>query len=118
MGIVLPLILLIHPMTKKTLRGVVCAATSVVIGVFGERAALVIPGTAHPQPFFPGKIEGPWGEPGIFPITPWETLLSLSIVSFVALLFVLGLRYLEILPARTGEPLLAGTGPTVQAGSS
>jgi Ni/Fe-hydrogenase subunit HybB-like protein len=84
----------------------------VVIGVFGERAALVIPGTANPQPFFPGKIEGLWGEPGIFPITPWETLLSLSIVSFVALLFVLGLRYLEILPARSGESLPAGTGPT------
>jgi len=107
----LPLILLIHPRTKKTLRGVVCAAASVVIGVFGERAALVIPGTAHPQPFFPGQIEGPWGEPGIFPITPWETLLSLSIVAFVGLLFVLGLRYLEILPARTGESIPAGTGP-------
>jgi Ni/Fe-hydrogenase subunit HybB-like protein len=90
MGIVLPLILLIHP----------------------RRAALVIPGTANPQPFFPGQIEGPWGEPGIFPITPWETLLSLSIVAFVGLLFVLGLRYLEILPARTGESIPAGTAPT------
>jgi hypothetical protein len=27
-------------------------------------------------------------------------------------LFVLGLRYLEILPARTGESIPAGTGPT------
>jgi len=118
MGIVLPLILLIHPKTKKTLCGVVCAAASVVIGVFGERAALVIPGTAHPQPFFPGQIEGPWGEPGIFPITPWETLLSLSIVAFVALLFVLGLRYLEILPARTGETVPAGTGPALPPSNS
>ncbi len=118
MGIVLPLILLIYPKTKKTLRGVICAAASVVIGVFGERAALVIPGTAHPQPFFPGQIEGPWGEPGIFSITPWETLLSLSIVAFVGLLFILGLRYLEILPARTAESVPAGTGQTVQPGGS
>ncbi len=98
MGIGLPLFLLTYPKTKRTLQGVILAALSVVIGVFGERAALVIPGTAHPQPFFPGKIEGPWGEPGIFPITFWESLLSLSIISFVVLLFVLGLRYLEILP--------------------
>src|SRR4030042_89754 len=110
MGIVLPLILLIHPKTKKTLKGVVCAAASVGIGVFGERAALVIPGTAHPQPFFPGQIEGPWGEPGIFPITSWDTPLRPRLGSFVGLLFVLGLRYLEILPARTGESLPAGTG--------
>jgi hypothetical protein len=30
----------------------------------------------------------------------------------VGLLFVLGLRYLEILPARTDESIPAGTGPT------
>ncbi len=108
LGIILPLILLTHPRTRRSMKGVVYAATSVIIGVFGERAALVIPGTAHPQPLFPGKIEGPWGEPGIFPITPWETLLSLSIVSFVILLFVLGLRYLEILPARENEPISGG----------
>lgn len=118
MGIILPLILLAHPRTKRSLKGVIYAATSVVIGVFGERAALVIPGTAHPQPLFPGKIEGPWGEPGIFPITPWETLLSLSIVSFVILLFVLGLRYLEILPAREGEPIPLGADPMMEAKSS
>lgn len=111
MGIIFPLILLIHPKTKRTLSGVVIAAASVVLGVFGERAALVIPGTAHPQPFFPGRIEGPWGEPGIFPITPWETLLSLSIVSIVVLLFILGLRYLEILPARNEESIPSGTQP-------
>jgi Ni/Fe-hydrogenase subunit HybB-like protein len=80
---------------------------------------LVIPGTAHPQPFFPGQIEGPWGEPGIFPITAWETLLSLSIVSIVVLLFVLGLRYLEILPAvRTDESASAGAAQIAQTGSS
>lgn len=114
LGIVLPLILLAHPKTRKSLRGVVCAAISVVMGVFGERAALVIPGTAHPQPLFPGRIEGPWGEPGIFPITPWETFLSLSIVSFVILLFLLGLRYLEILPARESESNSIGTDPAVE----
>ena len=114
MGIGFPLFLLTYPKTKKSSRGVVLAALSVVIGVFGERAALVIPGTAHPQPFFPGNIEGPWGEPGIFPITFWESLLSLSIVSFVVFLFVLGLRYLEILPVRKAGDIPPTLDPTVK----
>jgi len=103
MGIGFPLFLLTWPKTKKSIGWVIIAALSVVLGVFGERAALVIPGTAHPQPFFPGKMEGPWGEPAIFPITFWESILSLSIVSLVVLLFVLGLRYLEILPEGRAE---------------
>ncbi len=103
MGIGFPLFLLTWSKTKKSIRWVIIAALSVVLGVFGERAALVIPGTAHPQPFFPGKMEGPWGEPAIFPITFWESLLSLSIVSLVVLLFVIGLRYLEILPEGRAE---------------
>ena len=114
MGIVLPLILLCLPRTKKSVKWITLSAASVVLGVFGERAALVIPGTAYPQPFFPGRIEGVWGEPGIFRITPWETLLSLSIVSFVVLLFALGLKYLEILPAPEGEaaPATGGSPPS------
>ncbi|HBB17888.1 MAG TPA: hypothetical protein DCZ97_13135, partial [Syntrophus sp. (in: bacteria)] len=98
MGILIPLALLVYPRTGRTVRGVVLAAVFVVLGVLGERAALVIPGTAHPQPIYPGHIEGVWGAPGIFFITPWETLLTLGIVSFVGLFFVLGLKYLEILP--------------------
>ncbi len=116
MGIAIPLILLIFPRTGKTTGGIVAAAVAVVLGVFGERAALVIPGTAHPQPFFPGRIEGMWGEPGIFPITLWETLLSLSIVSFVVFLFVLGLKYLEILPDR-GDIAPAAEGAVVSGQS-
>jgi len=99
MGMIIPLIILSHRRLGKVTRGIVVAAASVVIGVLGERAALVIPGTAEPQPFYPGHIEGIWGAAGTFPITPWETALSLGIVSLVVLLFVLGLKYLELLPA-------------------
>jgi Ni/Fe-hydrogenase subunit HybB-like protein len=109
MGIIFPLILLVYPGTGKTVKGVIIASVSVIIGVFGERAALVIPGTAYPQPFFPSHIEGMWGTPGIFMITPWETVLSLSIVCYVGLFFVLGLKYLEILPT-TESVISAGKG--------
>ncbi|MBM4324642.1 MAG: hypothetical protein FJ115_13865 [Deltaproteobacteria bacterium] len=117
MGILIPLCLLIHPRTKRTMKGVSFASLSVMIGVFGERAALVLPGTAYPQHFFPGFIEGMWGKPEIFPITVWESLLCLGIVSYIALLFVLGLKFLEILPAREGEDMAAleGSNPLLKA---
>jgi Ni/Fe-hydrogenase subunit HybB-like protein len=93
-----PLVLLTHPRTSKSLKGVLAAAIFVVIGIFGERFALVIPGTAYPLPFYPGKIEGMWGAAGAFPITLVETLMSLGVFTLMGLFFILGLKYLELLP--------------------
>jgi Ni/Fe-hydrogenase subunit HybB-like protein len=105
MGIVLPLIILFHPRAGKSVRGILIAAGSVVIGVLGERAALVIPGMAQKQALYPGEIQGIWGASGSFPITFWETTMSLGALALVATLFVLGLKYMEILPAeRVPEP--------------
>lgn len=104
MGIVLPLAILFYPRTGKSINGVTIAAASVVIGVLGERAAITIPGTAEAQPIYPGTIEGMWGATGIFRITPWETALTVGIISLVALLFVLGLKYLELLPKSEPPP--------------
>jgi molybdopterin-containing oxidoreductase family membrane subunit len=93
-----PLVLLTHPRFSKNLKGVLAAAILVVIGIFGERFALVIPGTAYPLPFYPGKIEGIWGATGTFPITFVETLMSLGVFTLMGLFFILGLKYLELLP--------------------
>ena len=93
-----PLVLLTHPRYSKSLKGVLAAAIFVVIGIFGERFALVIPGTAYPLPFYPGKIEGMWGAAGTFPITLVETLMSLGVFTLMGLFFILGLKYLELLP--------------------
>ncbi len=103
LGIVLPLVILFHPRANKSVKGIVIACSSVVVGVLGERAAIVIPGTAEVQTLFPGQIQGIWGTTGFFPITLWETLLTLGIVCLVALLFVLGLKYLDLLPAAKSE---------------
>jgi Ni/Fe-hydrogenase subunit HybB-like protein len=100
---ILPIILLGHPRYKNTIKGVMIASFSVIIGIFGERFALVIPGTAYPLPFYPGKIEGIWGAPGSFPITPIETLMSLGIFGLMGLFFFLGLKNLELLPVNQGE---------------
>ncbi len=93
-----PLVLLTHPRYSKSLKGVLAAAIFVVIGIFGERFALVIPGTAYPLPFYPGKIEGMWGATGTFPITLVETLMSLGVFTLMGLFFILGLKYMELLP--------------------
>lgn len=110
MGIVLPLVILFHPKAGKSLKGVAIAAVSVVIGVLGERAAITIPGTAEPQQLYPGTIEGLWGAVGIFRITFWETALTLGIIALVMLLFVLGLKYLELLPAKNDTELQPAEG--------
>ncbi|MFH1031913.1 MAG: NrfD/PsrC family molybdoenzyme membrane anchor subunit [Chloroflexota bacterium] len=99
MGIVIPLVILFHPKAGKSIKGVIIASISVVLGVLGERAAIVIPGTAQVQEFYPGEIQGVWGTTGVFPIKPWETLLSLGIIALVVFLFMMGLKYLAILPA-------------------
>jgi len=96
---ILPIILLSHPRYRKTIKGVMAAAFLVVIGIFGERFALVIPGTAYPLPFYPGKIEGIWGAAGSFPLTPVELLMSIGIFALMGLFFILGLKNLELLPA-------------------
>lgn len=96
---ILPTLLLIHCRYGKNIMGIMAAASLVVIGIFGERFALVIPGTAHPLPFYPGKIEGIWGEAGSFPLTPIESLMSLGIFALMGLFFILGLKHLELLPA-------------------
>ena len=104
MGAVIPLSILFQPRLNKTVRGVALAAASVVVGVFFERYYLVIPGAAYPLPYYPGKIEGVWGDIGYFPLTPAETILSIGIVAMLGLLFILGLKYLELLPPPTAPP--------------
>jgi Ni/Fe-hydrogenase subunit HybB-like protein len=90
---------LLNPGLNIRVRWVAAAAVSVVIGVFFERYYLVIPGAAYPQPYYsPGNIEGVWGSLGSFALTPVEMVLSAGILALVGLLFLLGLKYLELLP--------------------
>ncbi len=99
MGVVIPLAILFNPGLNKTIRWVALAAVSVVIGVFFERYYLVIPGAAYPLHFYsPGKIEGVWGALGSFQLMPAEMVLSAGIVALLGLLFILGLKYMELLP--------------------
>lgn len=104
MAYVLPIILLSHPQLRNNIKGIMFATFSVIIGIFGERFALVIPGAAYPLNLFPGKIEGIWGEAGSFPITPIESFMSLGIFTLMGLFFLSGLKSLDLLPVgKTGD---------------
>jgi Ni/Fe-hydrogenase subunit HybB-like protein len=100
LGVIVPLAVLLASPWRGTVRGVFIAAASVIIGVFFERFYIVISGAAYPLQIYPGDIQGVWGLVGSFPLKPAEIILSVGIVSFAVLLFILGLKYLELLPAR------------------
>ena len=85
-----------------------------MIGIFVKRFYLVIPGAAYPQHYYPGKIEGVWGALGSFPFAPAEITLSVGIVAFLGLIFVFGLKYLELLPVKE-EVKEADEAPTGEA---
>jgi len=105
--VVIPLAILFHKRLNKTTGWISLAAVLVAIGVFFERYYLVIPGAAYPQHYYPGHIEGVWGAVQSFPLTPVEMVLSVGIIALLALLLVLGLKYLELLPPREAEePIL------------
>jgi molybdopterin-containing oxidoreductase family membrane subunit len=101
MGVIVPLVVLFHPRLKKRTGWVVLASALIVIGVFVKRYYLVIPGAAYPLPYYPGEIQGVWGAIGSFAFAPTEIVLSVGIVCLLALIYILGLKYLELLPAKT-----------------
>ena len=98
LGAVVPLAILFNPRLNKVVRNVAIAAACVVVGVFFERYYLVIVGASYPMPYYPGDIQGVWGALGSFSISPVEMTLSAGILAAVVLLYVLGLKYLELLP--------------------
>jgi len=98
LGYVAPLIILVNPRTGKTTKWIVIASVSVVVGIFFERLALVVPGLAYPLHLYPGHVEGIWGQVGSYGIMPTEILLSVGIFAFLGVLYFLGLRFMDLLP--------------------
>ncbi|MBL7119840.1 MAG: polysulfide reductase NrfD [Dehalococcoidia bacterium] len=105
LGYVIPLIILLNPKTNKTIKWIMIAAASVVIGIFFERLALVIPGLAYPLHYYPGHVEGVWGQVGTFPIMATEVVLSVGMFAFLGALYFLGLRFMDLLPPPEPEPV-------------
>jgi len=114
LGYLMPLFILVNPKTGKTVKWIMVAAGSVVIGIFFERLALVIPGTAYPLEYYPGQVEGVWGQVGSFPIMPVEVMLSVGMFAFLGVLYFLGLRFMDLLPPPEPEPVAVEIEPAAE----
>jgi Ni/Fe-hydrogenase subunit HybB-like protein len=113
LGMIIPLFLLYYRKTKNSSAGIVLATVLVVIGIAVKRYYLVIPGAAYPQHYYPGNIEGVYGAIGQLNFTPVEVGWSIGMFAFLAAIFVLGLRYMQLLPAKEAE----GSYATVETSS-
>lgn len=99
-GIFIPMFLLFYKKTKNNPVSIIVASIFIVVGIFIKRYYLVIPGAAYPLHFYPGHIEGVYGAVGRFPITLAEMGLSIGIAAFLVFLFLVGLKYLEVMPPK------------------
>jgi len=111
---VIPLIILVNPKTRNKLKWVMVASFSVVIGIFFERLVLVLPGLAYPQHYYPGHIEGVWGEVGSFSIMPVEIIMSIGIFAFIGAIYFLGLKLLPLLPPPAEPELVIVSEPVAE----
>ncbi|MCX5998773.1 MAG: polysulfide reductase NrfD [Chloroflexi bacterium] len=102
LGYVVPLVILFHPRWGKTLKGVLLAAGINVIGIFGERMGIIFPGLSEPLYLYPGDVQGIWGARGGFQITPAETLITVGIFCLLGFVYVLGIKYMNLLPPKKG----------------
>lgn len=107
LGYAIPLCILFHPKWGKSIKGIMAACAVCVVGIFGERMGIIFPGLSEPMPYYPGEIAGVWGAPGGFPIMPAETLLTVGIFALLGLVYVLGLKYLQLLPEPGGGEVVA-----------
>ena len=100
-GCCVPMLILFHPRTGKSIRWLVFASALVVFGVLCERYVIVIPGLTHPPELFPGMEvvsavtqEGPVSYYG-----SWvELFQALGVFGIIGFLFVGGLKVLRLLP--------------------
>ena len=98
LGAFVPLALIYHPATASNQRWLLAAATLVVVGIFAERYYLVVPGLAYPLQYASGTVEGIYGAITALWTTPLEVITALGVFAFMGLLYILGLKYLELLP--------------------
>jgi molybdopterin-containing oxidoreductase family membrane subunit len=104
--VIVPLIILFNK-RLRTVKWIFAASLSVVIGIFFERYFLVISQAGFPMQFYPGTIEGVWGQIGSFTLTPAEIGMVIGIFALLGLLFLLGIKFMKALPEKTPEELAA-----------
>jgi len=100
-GSIIPASLLFKRKTGTSVPWIVFSSVLVVIGVMCERYLIVIPGQEHPPDLFPGmEVTSTVLAEGIvtYSMSFLELLQALSVFSLIGIMFILGLKYLPLLP--------------------
>jgi molybdopterin-containing oxidoreductase family membrane subunit len=106
-GSVIPALLLFNRRTGTSLRWIIVASVMVVAGVMCERYLIVLPGLEYPPELLPGwEIVASSVAEGIvaYHISLLEVLQAFGVLSLIAFIFVLGLKYLPVLPVEARSP--------------
>ncbi|MBF0212959.1 MAG: polysulfide reductase NrfD [Magnetococcales bacterium] len=106
-GVVVPLALLFNRRIGNSVRGVLTASGYVVAGAFCFVAHTLLAGQSYPFDLFPGyTITSVFqdGQAGTYMPTLWELMLGLGGVGISGLIYLLGIRFFRMLPARGEAP--------------
>jgi molybdopterin-containing oxidoreductase family membrane subunit len=107
-GSIVPAILLFIRKTGTSIRWLVFSSTLVVFGVLCERFLIVVPGLTHPGEMLPGfEITNSVLNEGLaaYSISFYEILQTLGVIAFIGLAFILGLKFLRLLPTEAKMPV-------------
>lgn len=106
-GSIVPAVLLFIRRTGTSIPWLIVCSILVVFGILCERYLIVIPGLMHPPEILPGmEITSSLVNEGIatYSISFWEVLQALGVLSFVGLAFIMGLKFLRLLPVEAKMP--------------
>jgi Ni/Fe-hydrogenase subunit HybB-like protein len=101
LGCVVPMWILFNSRTGKSIPWIVCASSLVIFGVLCERYVIVLPGLTNAPELFPGwHISDSVIQEGVvsYSISAIEVVQALGVLGVIACLFLLGLKYLALLP--------------------
>jgi molybdopterin-containing oxidoreductase family membrane subunit len=111
-GCAVPMWVLFHPRTGKSVPWIVFASSLVIFGVLCERYVIVLPGLNHPPELLPGwKIVESAVQEGVvaYSVSAVEMVQALGVFGVIACMFLLGLKFLPLLP--TEARVLAPAAP-------
>jgi len=100
-GNVFPLLILINRRVGKSIRWIVFACILVIIGVLAERYIIVLPAQIMPLDIMPGmELSSNFndGKMGEYSVSFVEALQGIGITAFVFLLYVISLKFFELMP--------------------
>ncbi|MBF0626863.1 MAG: polysulfide reductase NrfD [Magnetococcales bacterium] len=106
-GVVIPLALMFHHTIGNSVPGVLKASALVIVGAFCFVAHTLLAGQSYPLDLFPGyTISSAFqdGVAGSYMPTLNELFLGLGGVGVSGLIYVLGIRFFRMLPAKAEAP--------------